>query len=89
LDIIVWVVYYGQLDGIRQQTVGKRMMGIRVVDANTGGPIGFGRAVLRMFILGISLIPCLIGAFSPFFDGTKRNQGWHDKVGNDLVVKAG
>jgi hypothetical protein len=29
---------------------------------------------------------CFIGYFSPFFDNTKRNQGWQDKAANDFVV---
>ena len=31
---------------------------------------------------------CLVGYFSPFFDGTKRNQGWHDKAASCFVVNS-
>lgn len=87
ISIVLAAAYYGYFDGTRGQTIGKQVLNIKVVDANSGGVVGPGRAILRKFILGISMIPCLVGAFSPFFDGTKRMQGWHDKIGNDFVVK--
>lgn len=88
IALVIGFAYYGYFDGTKGQTLGKQLLGIRVVDANTGGLVGVGRAILRKFILGLSMILCFVGAFSPFFDGTKRMQGWHDKVGNSLVVRA-
>jgi uncharacterized RDD family membrane protein YckC len=88
LEVIVYFAYFGYLIGVRQQTVGMRALNIKVVDANTGGPIGIGRGLLRYLIQGLSGLLCLVGYFSPFFDGTKRNQGWHDKVASDFVVTA-
>ncbi len=48
-------------------------MHIKVVDSRSGQPIVTGEI-------------CTLGYWSPFFDGTKRKQGWHDKAGNDFVV---
>src|SRR5947209_15136763 len=42
---IAYVVYFE--GGPTGQTLGKRAMGIRVIDFNTGGSIGHGRAFLR------------------------------------------
>ena len=45
-----------------------------------------GRGLLRYLVQSLTGLLCLVGYFSPFFDGTKRNQGWHDKAAGDLVV---
>jgi uncharacterized RDD family membrane protein YckC len=59
-------------------------MNIRVVDADNGGPIGYGRAVLRYFARILSAIPCLLGYFWMLWD--KNSQTWHDKFTTDVVV---
>jgi uncharacterized RDD family membrane protein YckC len=89
LQLIVGFGYFGYLIGVRQQTIGMRALNIKVVDANTGGPIGVGRGLLRYLVQGLTGLLCLVGYFSPFFDGTKRNQGWHDKAASDFVVTTG
>ena len=86
LQIIIGFAYFGYLIGVQQQTLGMRVVNIRVVDANTGGPIGIGRGLLRYLVQSLTGMLCLVGYFSPFFDGTKRNQGWHDKAAGDFVV---
>ncbi|MDQ1721164.1 MAG: hypothetical protein QOI26_898 [Pseudonocardiales bacterium] len=88
LELIIGFGYFGYLIGVNQQTVGMRLLNIRVVDANTGGPIGVGRAMLRYLVQSLTGLLCLVGYFSPFFDGTKRYQGWHDKAASDFVVTA-
>ena len=89
LQLVVAFGYFGYLIGVQQQTLGMRALGIKVVDAATGGQIGFGRGLLRYLVQFLTGLLCLVGYFSPFFDGTKRNQGWHDKAANDFVVTAG
>jgi uncharacterized RDD family membrane protein YckC len=66
------------------QTIGKRALGIRVVDFNTGGPIGYGRATVRLIGRYISGIPCYLGYFWMLWD--REKQCWHDKMANDVVV---
>jgi len=88
VNLVIAFGYFGYLIGVRQQTVGMRALNIKVVDANTGGAIGVGRGLLRYLVQGLTGLLCLVGYFSPFFDGTKRNQGWHDKAANDFVVSA-
>jgi uncharacterized RDD family membrane protein YckC len=86
IEILVSWGYVSYLNGVQQQTIGKKVLGIKVVDATTGGPIGIGRALLREIVLGVTGLLCFIGYFSPFFDGTKRLQGWHDKAASDFVI---
>ncbi len=85
IGLVLGVAYYGYLEGSNSgQTIGKRALGIRVIDFNTGGPIGFGRAVIRYFGRIVSAIPCLLGFFWMIWD--KEKQTWHDKFATDVVV---
>ncbi|HUR03379.1 MAG TPA: RDD family protein [Nonomuraea sp.] len=74
------------------QTIGKRTQGLRVVSLSSGGVPDQNSAAKRSAIYNFSWIACYIGsilvALSPLFDSTKRKQGWHDKVGNTVVIKA-
>jgi uncharacterized RDD family membrane protein YckC len=85
LSIAIGVAYFGYLEGSPSgQTIGKRALGIRVIDLSGGGPIGFGRAVIRYFGRIVSAIPLLLGYFWMLWD--KEKQCWHDKFANDVVV---
>ena len=83
--VIGGIYYYAKLEGTRGQTVGKKALGIRVVDATTGGPIGVGRGIGRYFARIISAIPFYLGYLWAIWDPKK--QAWHDKMVNDLVIK--
>ena len=85
VGLVIGIAYFGYLEGSASgQTIGKRALGIRVIDFNTGGPIGFGRAVVRYFGRIVSFIPCLLGYFWMLWD--KERQCWHDKFATDVVV---
>jgi uncharacterized RDD family membrane protein YckC len=79
---IAYEIYFH--GGRTGQTIGKKALGIRVVDFNTGGPIGYGRATLRLIGRYISGIPCYLGYLWMLWD--KEKQCWHDKMANDVVV---
>ena len=85
LSLALGVAYYGWLEGSPSgQTIGKRMLGIRVYDLRQGGPIGTGRAIGRYFARIVSAIPCLLGYFWMLWD--KEKQTWHDKLVGSVVV---
>jgi uncharacterized RDD family membrane protein YckC len=85
LSLIGGLVYYGYLEGSASgQTVGKKALGIRVIDFQTGGPIGFGRALVRYIGRIISSIPCLLGYLWMLWD--REKQTWHDKIATTVVV---
>jgi uncharacterized RDD family membrane protein YckC len=67
------------------QTLAMRLFGLRVVDANTGQPIGIGRAVVRYLGFIVSGLVCYIGFIWAAFDS--RKQGWHDKIGGTVVLQ--
>ena len=88
LNTLVGLAYFASLEGgATGQTLGKRICGLRVVDAVTGQPgIGVGRAIARYFARWLSAIPLLLGYFWMLWD--PQRQCWHDKLVKDVVVKA-
>jgi len=87
LQLVLGLGYYAYLEGGPSgQTVGKRAMGIRVVDIDGGGAIGPGRALIRYVGRLVSAIPCLLGYLWMLWDSEK--QTWHDKFAATVVVPA-
>ena len=85
LGIGLEFAYFTYLEGgLSGQTLGKRAMGIRVVDFNTGGPIGYNRAFVRQIGRIVSTIVIYIGYLWMLWD--RERQTWHDKLANDVVV---
>ena len=81
LSLGYFIYFEGSPSG---QTVGKKVMNIRIVDADNGGPIGYGRAFVRYIGKIISAIPCALGYFWMLWDANK--QTWHDKMASSVVV---
>jgi uncharacterized RDD family membrane protein YckC len=85
LWLLIGVVYYALLDGgPKGQTLGKMALGIRVVDFNNGGAIGYGRGVIRYIGRIISGLVCYLGYLWMLWD--KEKQCWHDKMATTVVV---
>lgn len=85
LALLVQIGYFVYFEGgPTGQTIGKRALGIRVIDFDTGGPMGYGRALLRWFGRIVSAIPLFLGDFWMLWD--KEKQAWQDKFANDVVV---
>lgn len=70
-------------------TVGQRALGLRVVDATTGGPITLGTAGTRCIgqLLDTAVCGLPIGYVWAAFD--HRKQTWHDKLAGTVVVRRG
>jgi uncharacterized RDD family membrane protein YckC len=85
LGLAVGISYFAYLEGGPSgQTIGKRALGIRVVDFPSSGPIGFSRGVLRYFARWLSAIVFFLGYFWMLWDPEK--QTWHDKIAGSVVV---
>ena len=70
----------------RGQSWGMKATHTRLVGADDGQPIGFGRALGRQLFAGfISGNLCLLGYLWMLWD--KRKQTWHDKIVSSVVVK--
>lgn len=88
LAMIVFAIAYECVAvGRLGQTVGRRVLGIQVVDHINGGPIGVGRAIFRVFVFALMGLPFYLGYLSYFFDGSGEHRAWHDKAADDRVVR--
>ena len=86
LNVIISFAYFAGLWTIMGASLGQRLLGMRIVDANTGMPVGFGKAALRWLGLVISFLVCFIGVIWVAFDA--RKQGWMDKIAGTVVIRA-
>ena len=82
---------FAVLLGAQGMSPGKAAMGLRVVDHGDGSPIGVGRALLRILVIGTSTLPMLgLGvatlAWTAVEDRSRERRGWHDHVTGSLVV---
>lgn len=85
LSFLVGPVYSVLLVGLKGQTIGKMVFGIKVVDAQGNVP-GIPRAFLRE-IVGkfFSAIAILLGYFWIGWD--RRKRGWHDHIAGTFAVR--
>ena len=85
LGLIISVAYFVYFEGgPTGQTLGKRALGIRVIDFAGGGPIGYGRAFIRYLGRIVSSIPLYLGDLWMLWD--KEKQAWQDKFASSVVV---
>lgn len=68
------------------QTPGDRVLGLRVEDAATAGPISTRRALVRVLVLPLSFIPLCAGILLILIDGRRR--ALHDRLARTVVVYA-
>jgi uncharacterized RDD family membrane protein YckC len=86
VSLLLGLAYYGYFEGSPSgQTVGKHVMNIRVVDADSGGSIDVGKALIRYVCRILSAIPCGLGYFWMLWDS--EHMTWHDKLSNTVVVE--
>jgi uncharacterized RDD family membrane protein YckC len=85
LALVVQVGYWIYFWGTSGSTLGMRLLHLKVVDADTGSPIGYARATVRFLMSIVNSWACYIGWIWVAFD--PRKQGWHDKVANSVVLQ--
>ena len=79
---LAYVTYFWTSTG---STPGQMLVGIKVIDKDSGQNVKPSQAVVRWVGLIISGIPIFIGYIWAAFDPQK--QGWMDKLANTQVVK--
>ncbi len=82
---ILLIAYFVGLWGARGQTLGMRLLGLRVVRSSDGGRIGLGSAALRFVGLLVAFGCLWIGVAWVAFDARKR--GWQDMIAGTVVVQ--
>jgi len=71
--------------GSSGQTVGKQALGLKLVGADTGQPIGAGKTFLRQLTHILDGAACYIGYLWPLWD--EKRQTFADKINNTYVIK--
>lgn len=84
LALAIWNQGYRQ--GTTGQSIGKGVLGIKVVDKNSGQPTGFGKGLLRWLLHAIFNNACFLNLLWPLWDDQKRT--WTDMVVDTYVVQA-
>ena len=81
---VIDVLYFTYFHGTTGQTIGKKILGIKVVQS-TGRPMTLGIAFLRWVGYIVSGLVFCLGYIWIAFD--ERKQGWHDKIASTCVIK--
>jgi uncharacterized RDD family membrane protein YckC len=66
-------------------TLGKRAVGVKVIDRATGGEVKVGQAVGRVLASYLSLLVFTIGYLMALFDSEKRTL--HDRLAGTVVIR--
>ena len=89
LFVLPEAIYDTAMIGSRNQTLGKMAVGIKVVDENGSGSIGYARAFTRWLstatLWALWAIPGVLDHLWPLRD--RRNQTFHDKLAHSVVVR--
>jgi uncharacterized RDD family membrane protein YckC len=86
LYLVIAFAYYAFLEGTRGQTVGKMLLGIKVVREGSGEVPGFGPAAIRTVLRIIDgLFAYLVAFITVLVSG--KNQRLGDMAANTLVVR--
>lgn len=76
--------YFVVLNGYGGRTIGKMIMGIRII-SEQGGSIGFWQSFVRWIGYYISTTFLFLGFAWSIFDA--NSQSWHDKIAGTYVIK--
>jgi uncharacterized RDD family membrane protein YckC len=81
---LVYLIYLPWFWAHGGQTPGMKVMHVRVVRENDGGPLTLGQAFLRLIGFWVSGAVFYLGFIWILFDA--RRQGWHDKIAGTVVI---
>ncbi len=89
--VVVIGVCFALLAGTLGTSPGKAGMGLRLVSADEGRPIGVGPALLRGLVVGLAGLPTFgLGlaslAWTALMDHGRQRRGWHDHLAGSIVV---
>ena len=82
---IISIAYFPWFWAHGGATPGMKMLHIRVVREQDGGPVSGGSAVLRLIGYWINSIVFYIGFIWILIDS--HRQGWHDKIAGTVVIE--
>lgn len=89
LALMIWVLMYSPLMEATGGTVGKRLVGIRLVDEKTLKTPDFRYCMARTWVylvlFVLAVIPSVISCLAVWV--TPKRQTWHDKLSGMVVIK--
>ena len=84
---LAWMIYNRWIQaGNTGQSLGKRVLKIKLVREDNGQPLGVGGAILRDISHIVDGLPCYIGYLWPLWDD--KSQTFADKIVGSVVVNA-
>lgn len=84
IGFAIWNLFIRQ--GSTGQTIGKSVVGTRLISEQSGQPIGAGMAFLRQICHILDSLACYIGYLWPLWDA--KRQTFADKIVHTVVVRA-
>jgi uncharacterized RDD family membrane protein YckC len=81
--ILIWNQYVRQ--GRTGWSIGKQVLGIRLLKEDTGQPMGAGMCFVRSIVHIVDALPCYIGFLWPLWDA--KRQTFADKIMTTVVVQ--
>ena len=90
VSLLLYIVAFGYLmlqmvkQGNTGQTIGKKIVGLKVISEATGQPIGPGMSIARYFAHIVDSIICYIGWLFPLWDAKKQTIA--DKLLGTVVI---
>lgn len=87
IDLVILVAYYTVMEATRGASVGKMVMGLRVVRQD-GGPISWTESLIRNLLRIIDALPFayIVGAIIMSTNPLKQRLG--DKVAHTVVIRS-
>jgi uncharacterized RDD family membrane protein YckC len=83
---VAWFIYnWGYKQGTTGYTLGKGIIGIKLVSRETGQPVGFGMGIARQFVHIVDSF-CYIGYLWPLWD--EKRETFTDKILTHAVIEA-
>ncbi len=92
LATALWIAFW-RWNAVKGLTLGRSVMGLRLVAVDTGAAPGWGRTLGRNLLLGLfGAFTCGLLGWLPvasiLWDGEGRSRGWHDKWSRTVVIDA-
>lgn len=89
LSLMMWVLVYSPLMEATGGTVGKRLVGIQLVDEKTLETPAFRYCMARTWVylvlFVLAIVPSVVGCLAVLV--TPKRQAWHDKLTGMVAVK--
>lgn len=85
-ELILWIVYFVFLQSWFSGTIGKRLVGIKMISDVNGSRPTYIQCLNRTLVRYFSMWSFMYGYYTMFLNNTPKT--WHDEFANTIVVKS-